>query len=157
MQDSVSVRYVAARKLCVIVDRKINNWSCTLSYKKCHLTLLCLPRHFVITLTIFEKLKYYFDFDKSAITLQPSRNEELCHFPILIEKYRVLQLLSVRNLKSLKVFSCFFSIPKIYSLLFYMMERCAPATYNISQANWVVFDWFFDICYKNCLFWSCSM
>ena len=27
-----------------------------------------------------------------AITLHTSRNEELCPFPILIEKYRVLQL-----------------------------------------------------------------
>ena len=44
-------------------------------------------------LTIFAKSMYYFDFDKSTIALQPRRNEELCHFPILIERYRVPQLL----------------------------------------------------------------
>ena len=56
-------------------------------------TLLCLQHHFDTVLTIFAKFKYYFNFDKLAITLQPSRNEELCPFPILIEKYPVLQLL----------------------------------------------------------------
>ena len=49
-------------------------------------------RKFGAILTIFAKFKDYFDFDKSAITLQPSRNAEVCHFPILIEKYSVLQL-----------------------------------------------------------------
>ena len=47
---------------------------------------LCLQHHFGTLLTISAKFKYYFDFDKLAITLQPSRNEELCPFPILIEK-----------------------------------------------------------------------
>ena len=86
----VSIWYVEARKLCVVVDSKVKNWSCTLSYKHCYLLLLCLQHHFGIILNIFEKFKYYFDFNQSAITLQSSRNEELCHFPILNEKYGVL-------------------------------------------------------------------
>ena len=57
-------------------------WSCTLSYKNCHLTLYA----FNTILTIFAKFKYYFDFDKSAISLQCSKDEELCHFPIFIER-----------------------------------------------------------------------
>ena len=90
VQDIFSIWYVAARKLCVVVDSKVKNWSCMLSHKNCHLALLCLQHHFGIILTIFEKFKYYFDSDKSAIKHQPSRNEELCHFPIFIEKYHIL-------------------------------------------------------------------
>ena len=58
----------------------------TLSSKNCNLAILCLSHHFGTILTIFAKSKYYFDFDKSAITLQPSENEALCHFSIFIEK-----------------------------------------------------------------------
>ena len=93
VQDIVSIWYVAARTLCLVVDSQVKVWSCTLSYKNCHLTLSCLQHDFNTILTIFAKLKYYFDFDKFAMTLQPSRNEELCPFPILIEKCRVCQLL----------------------------------------------------------------
>ena len=93
MQDIVSIWHDAARKLCLVVDSQVKIWSCTLSYKNCHLTLLCLQHDFGTILTIFAKFKYYFDFNKLAITLQPSRNEELCPFPILIEKYPVLRLL----------------------------------------------------------------
>ena len=95
VQDIVSIWYVASRKLCLVVDSQVKIWHCTLSYKNCHLTLLCLQHHFGTTfciLTIFAKFNHYFDFDKLAITLQPSKNEELCPFPILIEKYRVPQL-----------------------------------------------------------------
>ena len=96
-------------------------------------------------LTIFAKLKYYLDLNKLAITLQPSGNEELYHFSILIEKYRM------------KVFSCF-SVPKFDLLLIYLIERSASATYNIWQANWVVLaDFFFINVKKNCHFWSCSI
>ena len=56
-------------------------------------TLLCLQHHFGTILTIFTKFKYELDFNNFAITLQPSINKDLCPFPILIEKYRVLQLL----------------------------------------------------------------
>ena len=75
-----------------------------LSTKDCHLILLCLPHHFGTLLTIFAKLKYYFDFDKAAISLQPSRNDEVCHFPILIEKYRFFL---VRNHKAVEGLSFF--------------------------------------------------
>ena len=93
MQDIVSIWYVAARKLCLVVDSQAKSWSYRLSYKNCLLTLLCLQHHSSTILTIFAKFKYYFDFDKLAITFQPSRNEELCPFPVLIEKYLVFQLL----------------------------------------------------------------
>ena len=78
MQDIVIIMYVAARKVCVVVDSKVKNLSYTLSYKYCHKTLIFIRHNFGIILTIFEKFKYYFEFDKSAISrLQPSRNEEL--------------------------------------------------------------------------------
>ena len=96
----VSIWYMAAPKLCLVVDSQVKIWSCTLSYKNCHLTLLCLQHHFGTILTIFAKFKYYFDFDKLEITLQPSRNEELSPFPILIEKYCVLQLLWCEKFQS---------------------------------------------------------
>ena len=38
MQDIVSVWYVAARKICGVVDSKVKNWSCALFYKICNLT-----------------------------------------------------------------------------------------------------------------------
>ena len=82
-------------------------------------TLLCLQHHFGTTFTIFTKFKYELDFNNFAITLQPSRNKEVCPFPILIEKYRVLQLLwcekSQSSWRSFHVFPyqnliCYFSI-----------------------------------------------
>ena len=91
VQDIVSIWYVEARKLCLVVDSQVKIWSCMLSYKNCHLTLLYLQHHFGTILTIFAQFKYYFDFDKLAITLKPLRNEELCLDHILIEKYRVFQ------------------------------------------------------------------
>ena len=45
MQDIVCVWYVAARKRCVVIDGKVTNWSCMLSFKNNHLTFLCLPHH----------------------------------------------------------------------------------------------------------------
>ena len=93
VQDIVSIWYLAARKLCVVVDSQIKIWSCALSYKNCNLTLWCHPHNSGTILIIFTKLKYYFDFDKLAIILQPIRFEDLCHFPNLIEKYHVLQLI----------------------------------------------------------------
>ena len=93
MQSIVSIWYVAARKLCLVVDSQVEMWSCALSYKNCHLTLYAFNTIFGTILTIFAKFKYYFDFDKLAISLKPSRNEELCPFPILIEKHFLLQLL----------------------------------------------------------------
>ena len=83
----------AAQKLCLVEDSQVKIWSCTLSCKNCHLTLLCLRHQFGTILTIIAKFKYYFDFDILELTLQPSRKEELLPFPILIEKYRVLELL----------------------------------------------------------------
>ena len=83
MQDNVSMLYVAAPKLCVVVDSPVKIWPSTMFSKKYHLTIVCLAAHFGTILTIC--FKYYFDVDKSSIKLQPSRNEELCRFPIPIE------------------------------------------------------------------------
>ena len=59
VQDSVSILwYVVARKLCVVVDCEVNIWTCTLSYNKWHLTLLCLSYPFGTILTIFATFKY---------------------------------------------------------------------------------------------------
>ena len=144
VQDIVNIWCVAARKLFIVVDNQVKIWSCTLSYKKCHLTPLCLQNHFGTILTIFAKFKYYFDFDELEITLEPSRNEELCPFPILIEKYRVHQLLFGKgNLKAVEGLFMF-SLPQIDLLLFYLMERRASATYNILQTNSVVFGSCFE-------------
>ena len=119
VQYIVSIWYAVARKLCLVVDSQVKIWACTLSNKNCHLTLLCLQHHFGTILTIFAKFKCYFDFDKLAITIKPSRNEELCPFPILGEKYRVFQLLwcekSQSTWRPLHVFPyqnliCYFSI-----------------------------------------------
>ena len=82
---------------------------------------LYLQHHFGTILTIFAKFRYDFDFDKLAISLKPSRNEELCPFPILIEKHLLLQLLLCdKPQSSLRYFHvlrtvyqnliCFFSI-----------------------------------------------
>ena len=76
VQDIVSKRYVAVRKFGLVIDSRIKIWYCSLSYKNCHLTLLCLQHDFGTILKIFEKFTYYFDFDKLAITLRLSRNEE---------------------------------------------------------------------------------
>ena len=109
VQGIISIWYVAARKIVVVVQSQVKIWSWSMSYKHCHPTLLCLPHHFGTILTLFTKFKYYFDFGKSTITLQPPWNEELCHFPILIEKYRVFQLLwwkkSPSSWRSFRVFS----------------------------------------------------
>ena len=119
VQDIVCVWCVAAQKLCLIIDSQVKIWYCTLSYKNCHLTLLCLQHHFGAILTIFAKLKYYFDFDKLSINFNLHEMKKLCHFPILTEKYRVLQLLwcekSQSSWKYFHVFPyqnliCFFSI-----------------------------------------------
>ena len=56
-----SIWCVAAQKLCLVVDSQVKIWACTLSYKNCHPTLLCLQHHFGTILTIFAKFKYYFD------------------------------------------------------------------------------------------------
>ena len=61
--NSQGARCVAARKLCLAVDSQVKIWSCTLSYKNGHLTLLCIQHHFGIVLTIYAKFKYYFDFN----------------------------------------------------------------------------------------------
>ena len=111
---------------------------------------------FCTILTIFAKFKYEIDFDKLAITLQPSRNEELCPFPILIEKYRVLQLLWYEKYQS-SWRSFYVSLPKFDLFLFYLMERTASATCKILQANWVVLVDFLINVRKNCHFWSCSI
>ena len=46
----------------------------------------CIIYHVGTIMAICAKSKYYFDLDKTKITLQTSGNEEVCHFPVLIEK-----------------------------------------------------------------------
>ena len=46
VQDIISIRYVAARKFCVVVDSHVKIRSCTLSYRNCHLIMLCQQHHF---------------------------------------------------------------------------------------------------------------
>ena len=58
-----------------------------------------------------------FDFDKLATTLQPSRNEELCHFHIAYFSF-----FDVRNLKAVEGLFMF-SVPKFYLLLFYLWKE----------------------------------
>ena len=55
VQDIAIIWFVAARKLCPLVDSHIKIWSCTMFYKICHLTLLRLQHHFGTILTIFAK------------------------------------------------------------------------------------------------------
>ena len=92
-----SIWYVTARKLCLVVDNPVKIWSRTLSSKNCHLTILCLSQHFGTILTIFAKSKYHFDFDNSAIRLQSSINEELCHFPFSLNNFACLSFFFVRT------------------------------------------------------------
>ena len=77
-----------------------------------------------------------------AITLQPSRNEKLCPFPILIESIAYLSFFGVRNLKAVEGLFIFFPYQQFDLLLFYLMERKQSASFNILQANWVVFGWY---------------
>ena len=86
---------------------------------------LCLQYHFDNTLKILRSLS--FDFDKLAITLQPSRNEELCYSPILNEKIAYLSVFGVRNLRAVEGLFMFYSVPKLDLLLFYLMKRSASA------------------------------
>ena len=147
MQDSVSIWYVAARRLCLVVhiDSQVKTWSYTPSDKNCHLPLLCLQHHFGTILTVFAKFKYYFDFDKLAITLQLSRHEKLCPFPILIEQYLVPQLFwneKISKQLHSEVLSCFPYQNMICFLSIWQKEEHQQLK-NISQANWVVFGQFF--------------
>ena len=91
------------------------------------------------------------------ITLQPSKNEELCPHPILIEKYRVLQLLLSEKSKSswryFHVFSyqdliCFFSIWR-------KEEHQQLITYHKLIELFLV-NFLINV-RKNCHFWSSSI
>ena len=77
-------------------------------------------------------------------------------FPSSLKSIPYFSFFCVRNLEAVEcVFM--FSPPKFDLFLFYLMERRASATYNISQANWVVFGWFLINVRKKCHFWSCSI
>ena len=66
-------------------------------------------------------------------------------FPSSWKSIAYFSFFGVRNLKAVAgIFK--FSLPKFDLFLFYLMERRASATYNISQANWVVFCSFLDKC-----------
>ena len=79
-----------------------------------------LQHHFGTILTIFAKSEYYFNFDRSAITLQSSINEELCHFPILVESIAYFNSFGVRNLEAGEGLVMFFSYQN-----FFLMNRSA--------------------------------
>ena len=133
----------SSKTLCRSWYSQVKISSCTLSYTNCNLTRLGLQHKFVTNLTIFAKLKYYFDIDKLAITLQSTINKELCHFPILIWKYRVLQLLRCeKSQSSWRSFYVFFLYKNLicYFSWIYRMETSACATYNISQAGLLLVD-----------------
>ena len=66
-------------------------------------------------------------------------------FPSSLKSIAYFIFFGVRNFKEVEGFFMFF-LPKFDLLRFYLMERRASATYNILQANWVVFGWFFDKC-----------
>ena len=119
------------------------------------ITLLCLQHHFGTISTIFTKFKYELDFHNFAITLQPSRNKELCPFPILIEKYRVLQLLwcekSKSSWRSFHVFPyqnliCYFSI------WWKEQHKQLITYYKLIELFWLIF--LIDL-RKKCHFWCC--
>ena len=76
-------------------------------------------------------------------------------FSSQLNSFACFSFFGVRNLKAVEG-TFMFSPPKFDLFLFYLIERRASATYNISQANWVVFCWFYK-CQKNCHFWSCSI
>ena len=93
-------------KSCVFVDCR--KWSYTLSYKNCHLTLLCLPHHFGILLAIFEKFQYFFDFDKLAITLQTSRMKNFINVLSPSKSIAYFSYFGMRNLKAAEGLFMFF-------------------------------------------------
>ena len=133
---------------CVVVNSPVKIWSCTLSSKTSHLTILRLSHYFGTHLTIFAKYKYHFNFDKSAIALQP------------FKKWRIVSLFhpSLKNIAYISFFvviksysswmSFHLSVPQFDFLLLFVIERRASATCNMSQANRVVFGWFVDKCLK---------
>ena len=108
VQDTVNIWCVAARKLCLIVYSQVMIWSCTLSYKNSHQHFYAFNTILVPFWQYLGSFKYELDFNNFAITLQPSRNKELCPFPILSEKYRVLQLLWCKKSQSSWRFFMFF-------------------------------------------------
>ena len=56
--------------------------------------------------------------------------------PSSLKSIEYISFFGVRNLKAVEgLFMFFFSVPKCYLLLFYMKERNASVTYNISQTN----------------------
>ena len=108
-------------------------------------------------MTIFTKFKYELDFNNFAITLQPSRNKESCPFPILIEKYRVLQLFwcekSQSSWMSFHVFPyqiliCYFSI--------WWKEQHQQLITCYKLIELFLVDSLINL-RKNCHFWCCSI
>ena len=87
---------MAAPKLCLVVDSHVKILSCTLSNKNCHLTLMPSTQ-FWYHFEKFAKFKYYFDLDKLAITLQPSRKEEYVPFPSSLKSIAYFSFFGVRN------------------------------------------------------------
>ena len=133
MLDILSIRYVAAQKLCVVVDSPVKIWSCTLSRKKCHpvLTILCLSHYLGTIITIFAKYKYSHDFDKSGITLRSSRNEEFWHVLILNAKIH-LSFFGARNLIAVEGLLCFFPYK---NLICYLISDWKKYISNLQHAN----------------------
>ena len=138
-----------SRKLCVVVVRSRSG------LVRCPTKKLCLPHHFGPILTIFAKFNYYyFDFDRAAITLKPSRNEEFGHFPILIKKYRLLWCEEFQS--SWRSFYAF-SVQKCDLLLFYLMKKGTQHLITYHKLTELVLVDFFIKVTNICHFWSCSI
>ena len=157
MQNIVSIWCVAARKLCLVVDSYVKVWSCTLSYKNCHLTLLCLQNNLGTILTIFAKFKYYFDFDQFAITSQPFKKWRIMSLSHFHRKaLRTSASLTWEIAKQLNVFSCFsFQNLICYFSIWWKEEYQQLITYNKLIELFLV-DFLINV-RKNCNVWSSSI
>ena len=109
MQHIVRIWHMTARKLCVIVGSHFKIWSCTLPSIYRHQTILCLSNKFGTIGQYLQSLSIILTLTNRQEHFNLPRNEELSHFPILIEKYRVTRLLwcdkSHSSWRSFQVFS----------------------------------------------------
>ena len=108
---------MTVRKLCLAVDSQVKIWACTLSYKNCHLTLVCFQHNFGTILTIFAKFRYYFDFDKLAKHFNLQEMKNYVPFQSSLKSIAYFSFFCVRNLKAVECLFMF-SIPKFDLFLF---------------------------------------
>ena len=150
VQDIVIIWCVAARKLCFVVDSHVK------------ICLVHCPIEWSSN-TFMPSTPFWYRFDniyevlsiiliELAIVYQPSRHEELCPFPILIEKYRVLQLHWCEKFQS--SWRSFHVFP-YQNLICYISIWWKEHTYNkLIELFWLII--FINV-RKNCHFWSCSI